>query len=87
MLTGMFDLTSVKNNYELAQQCRNLGAGAVTVKTCHILNESTMVGVDPTGISEESAVTNKVCPVTVFRALRRPHHSHLLSRETVLPLL
>jgi len=84
MLTGVFDLTSVKNNRELEQKRHDLGDGAITVQTCHILNELTMADVDPTGTSEESTVTNKVCPA---RVLRRPPHSGPSSRQATLPLL
>jgi hypothetical protein len=65
MLTGMFDRTSLKCNRELRQQCDDLpGATATTVQACHILNESTMRGIDPTGASDVDTVTNKVCTFT-----------------------
>jgi len=69
---------------KLEQQCHDLGADAVTVQTCHILNRMTMVDVDPTGTSEESTVTNKVSPA---RVLHHPPHSGPSSRQATLPLL
>jgi len=70
----MFDETSVRNNGELYQQCLHLDAGLAVVQACHILNKSTMQGIDPTGGSESDAVTNKVCAVMVSLVLRRPYH-------------
>jgi len=59
MITGAFDYTSTQQNSELDQLCLSLDASTVTVQASHILNESTMQGIDPTGSSEESTVTNK----------------------------
>ena len=84
MLTGVFDLTSVKNNRELEQQRHDPGAGTVAVQTCHILNGLTMADVDPTRTGEENPATNKVCPAQVPR---RPRRSGPSSRQTTLPLL
>ena len=87
MLTGMFDNISLKRSRELDKLRRDLGASYVTIQACHILNESTMQGVDPTGASDESTVTDKVCAVTASRAPRRPHHPHASSRQSTLSTL
>jgi len=64
MLTGVFDRKSVKRSPELNQKRRALGAISSTVQACHILGESLMQGIDPTGGSDESTVTNKVCSLS-----------------------
>ncbi|KAI9457548.1 hypothetical protein HD554DRAFT_2030008, partial [Boletus coccyginus] len=58
MFTCTFDCNSVS-------RCTELEAMAtlepvVTVQTCHILNEPTIQGIDPTGTSKDSAVVNKI---------------------------
>ena len=65
MLTGLFDVSSLNRNRELREQCHNLGYGSNPIQACHILNESAVVGVDPAGTNEKSAVANKVCLTTV----------------------
>ena len=64
MLTGMFDDASLEHNRRLDQLCHDLGATSTTVQACHILNELTMPGIDPTGSSEKGAVTDEVCAIT-----------------------
>ena len=56
----MFDRTSLRRNHELKQLCDRLGTASTTVQACHILNESTMQGIDPTGTSDKDTVVNKV---------------------------
>ena len=68
----MFDDTSLKRSRELDKLCLDLGASCATIQACHILNESTMQGVDPTGASEERTVTDNVCAATMSRVSRRP---------------
>lgn len=60
MITGMFDSTSLNDCADLNDMAIRDDIVAVTVETCHILNESTMQGIDPTGASEDVAVVNKV---------------------------
>jgi len=66
MVTGAFDRKSVKLSPELDQERRVLGATFNAVHACHILGESIMQGIDPTGGIEESSVTNKVCSVSGY---------------------
>ena len=67
----MFDNTSLKRSRELDKLRRDLGASYATIQACHILNESTMQGIDPTGASEDRTVTDKVCALTGSRAPHR----------------
>ena len=87
ILTGVFDYTSTRQNPELDQLRRSINARAATVQACHILNESTMQDVDPTGTSEESTVSNKVCAATVSRVLHCPDRPHLPLRQSMLSQL
>ena len=87
MLTGQFDKTSVARNSELKELRDTLKASTVSIEACHILNRSTMMGIDPAGTSEGRVVLNKVCPTTVSLVLHCPHHSHPSSRQIGLPVL
>ena len=60
IITGMIDQKSFEDNAALRDVTNRDGASIATVNACHILNESTMQGTDPAGISEDSAVINKV---------------------------
>ena len=60
MVTGMFDETSLSKSAALQDMAERDGANGVPVHTCHILNESTTEGIDPEGITDHSAVVNKV---------------------------
>jgi len=57
MITGMFDETSLKLSAELRRKHESLGGMPITVKTCHILSESTQ-GV---GTNGERTTGNEVC--------------------------
>ena len=60
LLTGCFDETSLELYPHLAKECDSLGAIAVAIDACHILSESTVQGVDPTGDSKDGRVVAKV---------------------------
>lgn len=60
MITGMFDAASLEKCAELQAMAQHDNAKLVRVQTCHILNESTMQGIIPAGISKGSAAMNKV---------------------------
>jgi len=60
IITGMINETSLESNAALRDILKRDGASMATINACHILNDSTMQGTDPAGISGESAVTNKV---------------------------
>ncbi|KAF8258603.1 hypothetical protein EI94DRAFT_1754170 [Lactarius quietus] len=57
LLTGYFDLTSTQDNSQLDERSRL--AGVCRVAACHILSESTMQGIDPTGASKDVCVMDK----------------------------
>ena len=83
-------MESANINRELDEKRTCLGAGTAVVPACHILSESAMQGVDPTGSSEDSSVMNKVCAV-IFSSLqslpplttngpdKSPHRCHVPS--------
>ena len=60
MITGMINQKSLESNAALRDIAKRDGANMVKVNACYNLNESAMQGTDPAGISEESAVINKV---------------------------
>jgi len=60
IITGMINKKSLQSNAALRDIAKRDGASTAQVNACHILNESTMQGTDPAGISGESAVTSKV---------------------------
>ena len=60
MVTGMFDETSLSKSAALRNMEERDGANGVTVHACHILNESTMQGIDLEAISDHGATVNKV---------------------------
>ena len=84
LVTGNFDERSVLKCHKLDDECVRLGAGPTTIAACHILNEATMQGVDPTGASEDIRVINKVC-VVIFSSLHSPPQHHW-SRPVTPPL-
>lgn len=69
------------------QQRRHLSASLTVVQTCYVLNESKIQSTDPTGGSENEAMTNKVCAVTMSLALRRPPSSTPRFVVTALSIL
>jgi hypothetical protein len=71
LLTGTFDWTSMKKNRQLSEERARLGIGVGPVEACHILSESTMQGVDSTGVNDDVHVMNKVCAVN-FSSLPVP---------------
>ncbi|KAF9654326.1 hypothetical protein BDM02DRAFT_3106658 [Thelephora ganbajun] len=88
ILTGMFDRTSLRFSRELDQLRRGLDATFTTIQACHILNESTMQGIDPTGASEDTAVMSKTdYAVTAMSILRdfglESHAQELLAPDGV----
>jgi len=78
MITGMFDDASLKLNAELRRKHESLGGMPITVKTCHILSESTTQGV------ETSTTGVKVC--IIAGASTAVHSPHPLSRH-MMPLV
>jgi hypothetical protein len=60
MVTGMPDGESLKKSVALRGMVERDGANGVSAHACYILNDSTTQGIDPTGISEDSVVVNKV---------------------------
>ena len=60
----MFNETSVKDMKEVKDMCTSLGATFCMVAACHVLSESTVQGIDPTG-SSGTRVEAKVCAVTL----------------------
>ncbi|KAF8258606.1 hypothetical protein EI94DRAFT_1754177 [Lactarius quietus] len=58
LLTGIFDIKSTQYNQQLLERAQ-LSAGVSTVAACHILSESTMQGIDPTGTSKDVCVMDK----------------------------
>lgn len=85
VLTGMFNEVSLMSNSDLAREAEASGNPVIgTVITCHIMNESTMQGVDPSGDGKGDSVVNKV------RAIGLPtpfHNLHLSSRQIMPPML
>ena len=69
MLTGMYDYKSTQQSSELDQLRRSRRARAATVQACHILNQSTMQGVDPTGDSEENTIVQTSYAATAMSFL------------------
>ncbi|KAG6375712.1 hypothetical protein JVT61DRAFT_3287 [Boletus reticuloceps] len=59
MVTGMLDRSSVGGCQVLLDEAQREDINAVTVEAVHILNESTMQGIEPEGISEDTAAVNK----------------------------
>ena len=84
LLTGSFDETSAEKSHELREQRTRQRAGTNVIAACHILNESTMQGVDPTVASENNLMINKVCAVT-SPVVSRPHHQRSRQLTPVLP--
>ena len=89
MVTGLFDDTSVEQSPALRQSCVDLGTGSATVQACHILNESTMQGVDPVGDGEKDTAANEVCAIGVSCSLLPPpiplvQTEHAVTAMTVL---
>ena len=60
MITGMINRKSFESSAALRDVAKRDGASKTIINACHILNESTMQGTDPAGISEDSSVINKV---------------------------
>ena len=61
VLTGTFNKATLMENSELARTARTSPNFLInTVVTCHILNVSTMQGVDPSGDGKGGSVANKV---------------------------
>ena len=67
----MFDEKSWQKSEEFKQECNLVDGTTTTVQACHILHESTMQDIDPTGNGKENTA-NKVCAVTTSQALFRP---------------
>jgi hypothetical protein len=59
MVTGMIDRDSYDKNAELQYIAERDGAFPMQLNTCHILNDSTMQGIDPAGTGGDDA-ENKV---------------------------
>jgi hypothetical protein len=90
MVTGMFDYTSIRKSPELKKMCSDQKTTSATVQACHILNESTMQGIDPSGGSEKTTVVNRVRAVAVSRVLRYPPPTSIIQTEyaaTVMTIL
>ena len=79
VLTGTFNMANLEENSELARMAEaSPNFGVSTVVTCHILNESTMQGVDPRGDGKGGSVVNKVwaigLPVSFHNLPLLPRH-------------
>ena len=74
----------MKKIQQVKDMCISLGTGVCTVAVCHIMSESTMQDIDPTGSSGDWRVEAAVCPVTL-QSFVAPHH-HQWSRQ-VTPAL
>ncbi|KAF8445072.1 hypothetical protein L210DRAFT_3476143 [Boletus edulis BED1] len=61
MVTGMLNRSSVDGCPVLLDEAQREDINMVTVEAAHILNESTMHGIDPEGISEGFPAVNKTC--------------------------
>lgn len=72
MLTGIFDYTSTKQSEELTQLRDDLSTYSAVVQTSHILNESTMQDIDPSGGGERVTVLKNVRATDTSRALCCP---------------
>ncbi|KAH0827303.1 hypothetical protein J3R83DRAFT_3927, partial [Lanmaoa asiatica] len=74
MITGLFNVNSLLHCAELRAIAKRDHVMGVTVQTCHILNESTMRGINLTGISKQSGPS-----ITLTRypdAFYRWHYGH-----------
>jgi len=85
LLTGNFNKQSTKNIKEVRDMCISLRAGTCIVAVCHILSESTMRGVDPTGSSEDSRVVDKSLS-PVFRRISPSPMDQTHNASTVMSL-
>lgn len=65
VLTGMIDKTSLEMNKELVRTVQALHDPVISiVDVCHIVNESTMQGVDPSRDGKGDSVVNKVWAIS-----------------------
>ncbi|KAF9645735.1 hypothetical protein BDM02DRAFT_3262713 [Thelephora ganbajun] len=56
MITGLFDMTSLKHNAELQRRGETLGGMPIVVQASHILSESMTQGI---GLNEKGSIANK----------------------------
>lgn len=65
MVTGMLDYGSVRHCQALKDEAEREHVTVATIETAHILNESTMQGVDSEGTGKVGATENKVQVLSV----------------------
>ena len=85
-LTGTFDKVSVRVNSEVAHEleAESDTFWRDTVIACHIVKESAMQGVDPSGDGEGGSGVNEVWDIGLPIPL---HNLHLSSRHIISPML